>query len=245
MIYTPEVDTATIAELIAPLIDGEIDSSNFNEFFTGIILEILSISYLPVSGTITLNEASDDSISGEFSGMFLEWDWSFPPDYIFINDGNFTYTNPIPGLVEILIYYQQDWNLMSLPLPVESMPCSQIVEGTVYGFENGGYTNISQEQILFGSGYWKRFENAEECSFTGMEVNFNVINLSDGWNLIGGISSPLNVEDLLDPGQIIMPGTIFSFSETYTEADLIESGRGYWIKTSGNGVITLSTLNRN
>jgi hypothetical protein len=85
-----------------------------------------------------------------------------------------------------------------------------------------------------------RFENTEECLFTGFETNISVLNLSEGWNLIGSISSSISIENIIDPGQIIIPGTIFSFSDTYTEAATIEPGRGYWIKAFGDGVITVT-----
>ena len=58
--------------------------------------------------------------------------------------------------------------------------------------------------------------------------------------LISGISTPLNISDIQDPGGIIISGTIYGFtSDGYSNTENIEPGKGYWIKTNYSGSITL------
>ena len=92
MIYMTEVDTSSFLNLIGPILNGEVGTDNWSEYLTGVITQILGESYLPVSGSITISEISDDSFSGQFSGLMGELGW--PPQIIYINDGAFNYTNP-------------------------------------------------------------------------------------------------------------------------------------------------------
>jgi hypothetical protein len=62
----------------------------------------------------------------------------------------------------------------------------------------------------------------------------------EGWNLISGISTPVNVQNIIDPDAIIIPGTIYGFEDGYVEAESIQPGYGYWLRSSGEGEITIS-----
>jgi len=92
MIYMTEVDTAFLLGLIDPILNGEVDTENWSEYLTGVFTQVLGASYLPISGTITISEISEDSFMGEFSGLMGELGW--PPQIIYIDDGAFNYTNP-------------------------------------------------------------------------------------------------------------------------------------------------------
>ena len=59
-------------------------------------------------------------------------------------------------------------------------------------------------------------------------------------NLISGISTPLNISDIQDPGGIIIFGTIYGFtSGGYSNTENIEPGKGYWVRANNSGIITL------
>ena len=66
------------------------------------------------------------------------------------------------------------------------------------------------------------------------------ISLSEGWNLISGISQGIDVDDIDDPDNIVIPGTYYSFGETYTSASTLEPGKGYWVKANSVGIISLT-----
>ena len=42
----------------------------------------------------------------------------------------------------------------------------------------------------------------------------------------------------------MIPGTLFGFGESYEQADELEPGKAYWLRTTGAGEITLSLTNR-
>ena len=145
------------------------------------------------------------------------------------------------GQNNIEIVYQSDWNLVGLPLEVEDASYSilfpESIEGTLYSF-NGGYnTEIS---LTNGEGYWLRFNDAGSTTISGIPINELTISLKEGWNLISGISISLNISDIQDPDGIIIAGTIYGFSPGgYSNEEIIEPGKGYWLRANNSGNIIL------
>jgi hypothetical protein len=48
------------------------------------------------------------------------------------------------------------------------------------------------------------------------------------------------LSDVVDPGGIIIPGTLFGFDASYYATDSIKQGEGYWIRVSDSGQVFLS-----
>ena len=140
------------------------------------------------------------------------------------------------------INYYADWNLVGLPLNVDDATYTNLfpesIEGTLYSF-NGGY--IPEINLNYGEGYWLRFVEAGSTTITGISINEITISLSGGWNLISGISTPINISDVYDPDGIIIPGTVYGFTpDGYSNAEVIEPGKSYWIKAISGGTIIIS-----
>ena len=68
--------------------------------------------------------------------------------------------------------------------------------------------------------------------------------MQSDWNLISGLSTQIQLEDIIDPEGIIIPGTMFGFGESYEQTNIMEPGKAYWLRTTGAGEITLSSRNR-
>ena len=139
------------------------------------------------------------------------------------------------------IDYLSGWNLVGLSLDVEDSSFTilfpESIEGTLYSFD-GGY-NL-ETSLTQGEGYWLRFNNVGNTTISGTPINELSISLNEGWNLIAGISNPINISDLEDPDGIIVPGTIYGFTTGgYSSTDIIEPGEGYWIRANSLGIIIL------
>jgi hypothetical protein len=65
------------------------------------------------------------------------------------------------------------------------------------------------------------------------------LDLSSGWNFIGGPACNLSYSSIVDPGGIIIPGTLFGFNGAYFTADTLIRGKGYWIRANASGIITM------
>ena len=61
----------------------------------------------------------------------------------------------------------------------------------------------------------------------------------EGWNLISGNSYSVQVLNIVDSENLIIPDTIYGFSESYNQADVLNPGHGYWLKSSGDGIIII------
>jgi hypothetical protein len=96
--------------------------------------------------------------------------------------------------------------------------------------------------MSIGSGYWLRFNEAESCTFSGVLINETTITLNVGWNLISGISTPIDISGIQDPDGIIISGTVYEFaSGGYSNAEILEPGTGYWVRINNPGNIILTS----
>ena len=197
-------------------------------------LTFLHLEYNQLSGEIP-SEIGDltnlvwlNFIHNQLSGQIpssicnLDMNWSNPDNFnIYYNQ----LCPPYPSCVEdyvgeqdttncgqgnVTVDYQSGWNLIGLPLDVEDASYSilfpESIEGTLYSF-NGGY-NLATS-LIQGEGYWLRFANDGNTTITGNIINELTISLSEGWNLITGLSTSFNISDIQDPDGIIIAGTVY------------------------------------
>jgi len=85
-----------------------------------------------------------------------------------------------------------------------------------------------------------RFNEAGSTTISGIPINELTISLNEGWNLISGISTPLDITAIQDQDGIIIFGTVYGFtSDGYSNAENIEPGKGYWVRANNSGSIFL------
>ena len=146
-----------------------------------------------------------------------------------------------PPVDNVEFMVNSGWNMVGLPLNVENSNYENLflnsVTNTLFSF-NGQY--IQEENLVPGIGYWIRITDEGNVSISGQAINELSISLMEGWNLIAGISTPVNVQNIIDPDGLIIPGTVYGFEDGYTEAENLDPGYGYWLRSSGEGEITLS-----
>jgi len=139
------------------------------------------------------------------------------------------------------MYVLKEWNMIGLPLTVEDNHYKTLfpnaMDNTLYNFD-GAYQLDST--LDAGVGYWLRFPDADTVTIEGTEISSVILDLMEGWNMISGPSCnvPLNTVD--DPGGIIMENTLYEFTGSYELSDTISQGKGYWLRASQAGQITLS-----
>jgi hypothetical protein len=134
----------------------------------------------------------------------------------------------------------EGWNTLSLPLDVQDNHYKTLfpnaIDGTLFGY-NGSY--YSSDSIEVKKGYWLRFDNSGFVEIEGTEISQMDLDLNSGWNFIGGPACNIAYNSIGDPGGIIIPGTLFGFNGSYSNADTLLRGKGYWIRTNASGIITL------
>ena len=146
-----------------------------------------------------------------------------------------------PDLVTIQIEYNEGWNLMGLPAYLDDAEYGSMfpdaITGTLFSFDSG-YT--SESELIPGMGYWLRFSTNGSVIVTGVPIYDITLLLNEGWNIITGISAVTDVNDIQDPGGIIVSGTLYDFDYGYGQVEELVPGHGYWIRTSGAGEIMIN-----
>ena len=177
-----------------------------------------------------------------FTSTGQDWDGSYGPYPMYpIHQAGITEITLDPD-VELTLIHQEDWNMVGLPLGVEDSYYLALfpdaVNNTLFSFGEG-YS--LETNLVEGTGYWLRFDGYGSNSIIGDDFEEITVTLSEDWNMISGVSEPANVNSISDPYGLIIPNTIYSFGEGYELADVIEPGLGYWIRSYGEGNITISS----
>ena len=151
---------------------------------------------------------------------------------------------PDPSM-ELSLAHQDDWNMVGLPLGMEDTYYLSLfpdaVNNTLFSFGEG----YSLETTLVeATGYWLRFDGYGYNTMIGNGFEEITISLEEDWNMISGVSEAADVYAISDPYGLIVPNTIYSFGEGYELADVIEPGLGYWMRSYGEGNITISSSAR-
>ena len=139
------------------------------------------------------------------------------------------------------IPYAAGWNLTGLPIEVDDPHYKSIypgsIDGTLYAFDGSYQTKTEMEK---GVGYWLRFSSAGTTEIIGVPIDELEIELFGGWNIISGPSGTVATGSVTDPGGILIPGTLYEFDGSYQSSDVLEQGKGYWIRASTSGQIVMS-----
>jgi hypothetical protein len=134
---------------------------------------------------------------------------------------------PAPSSNTITVNYNEDWNLVGLPVEVENSDYTllfpEAISGTLYSF-GGGY--ISQNELVEGIGYWLRFPESVTLQITGFPITEVSITLIEDWNLITGISTVTGAGYIHDPDGIIISGTFYKYEIGYEQVNELIPGFG-------------------
>ncbi|SVD56812.1 uncharacterized protein METZ01_LOCUS409666, partial [marine metagenome] len=143
----------------------------------------------------------------------------------------------------ITVSYNSGWNLVGVSMNVNSSLYSDVfpdaVPGTLYGFDG---TYFQENEMIPGEGYWLFFDESGSQTISGESVDSLTLSLVSGWNLISGISFIVNINNAVDPENIIIPGTLYGFVDTYVQTSELEPGKGYWLNANNSGEIMLSAF---
>ena len=143
---------------------------------------------------------------------------------------------------EVTVSHIADWNLVGLPMEVTSSFYLDVypdaIEGTLFSFDDN--YNL-EENFILGEGYWLRFLDAGSTTISGVAVTTLTVPLAENWNLISGITTAVNVTDIDDPDNLIIPGTFFAFTGSYELTETLDPGFGYWVRSSGDGEVTITS----
>ena len=191
------------------------------------------------------------SVHGEIDDLFPDLNYSIQDTIIWIDVPNlglqFIHVEIYFGnTTSVEVEHNEGWNLVGLPYYVGDESATTLfpesIDGTLFSFD-GAY--VLSDTLKPGKGYWLRFESEGTTVLNGIPILWLALDLDEGWNLITGISNPIDVVSILDFNEIIIPGTMYGYDESYIQAEVLEPGKGYWLRTTAAGSILISnSLNR-
>ena len=208
--------------------------TNFKLTTEGEFIALTAEDGVTITDSITFGQQSADVSFGRMPDGSDQW--------MFLDEPSPGVANSTGDLITIQVENISDWNLIGLPLEIENASYSNLfpesIEGTLYSFDN---TYIPDSILILGYGYWLKFNNVGSTVLTGIPINELTISLSEGWNLISGISISVDINTIIDVNDLIVFGTIYGFNGTYVSAEMIDPGVGYWLRSYEDGEITISS----
>lgn len=130
------------------------------------------------------------------------------------------------------------WSLISVPLIVGDRRKASIFPyslSVAYSYANN---YIEEDTLEYGMGYWLKLPST---SVTGCRRMLDTIEVRQGWNIVGSLSSAVAVSALQPIPDSIIASNFFGYTTGYAIADSLLPGRGYWVKSSAPGKIVLSS----
>ena len=130
------------------------------------------------------------------------------------------------------------WAMISLPLQVGDHRKSRLFPYTLsnaFAYQ-GGYVRV--DTLKNGTGYWLKLNQA---TVLGCPSVLDTIAVVPGWNMIGSISEPIAVGEVIADPPGLIGSAYFGYDNGYVVADSIAPGQGYWLKARVAGNIILSS----
>ncbi len=134
------------------------------------------------------------------------------------------------------------WNLVSVSKNVSDYAASSLFpapSSQAFAFD-GGYQ--ARDTLENGVGYWLKFSSEQSFSISGFPRAVDSLDVVEGWNLIGSISSPLAVELIGSIPSGIITSEFFGYQHGYSTSSTIVPGKGYWVKVNQTGTLILSSM---
>lgn len=132
------------------------------------------------------------------------------------------------------------WNMISMPLSDSNNAKASIFPTAIssaFAYQEG---YVTEDSLMPGKGYWLKFDSAEGVNISGVLIAAETVAVSQHWNMIGSISSPVAVSNITSSPGGIVTSPFFGFAGSYSVAHSIRPGKAYWVKANQAGKLILS-----
>jgi hypothetical protein len=133
----------------------------------------------------------------------------------------------------------EGWNMTSVPVVAANMTGSVLFSGAnsqIFGYNNG---YVTQTTLSNGVGYWVRYPAAANFTINGTAVAATTVPLVNGWNMVGVFHNNVPTANITTTPAGIINSFFFGFNNGYVQATTLESGKGYWVRTTQSGVMNV------
>lgn len=134
------------------------------------------------------------------------------------------------------------WNMTGIPLEAYDFAKAAVyptATSNAFAYIPGqGY--VITDPLSTDRGWFIKFGSAQSITYEGDWISFKRMVVGNGWNIIGSISTPIQVANVYsEPPNIV--ASVFSGYDggRYIPTDILQPGGGYWVKTNAAGYIVL------
>ncbi|MBI2417027.1 MAG: exo-alpha-sialidase [Ignavibacteriales bacterium] len=134
----------------------------------------------------------------------------------------------------------EGWNMVSIPRLTTNMSVNAIFPArtsAAYSFANG---YVVADTLVQTKGYWVRFAASSAVTIEGPVSTVRTIAVNEGWNMIGGYERSASVAGITSVPTGIINSVYYGYNNGYTVADSLRAGKGYWVRATQNGTLTLN-----
>lgn len=138
------------------------------------------------------------------------------------------------------IVIKSGWNIIALPIQALDMTKATLfpeASSPAWKYSNG----YQQEtNLIVGKGYWVRYPNDKTISICGSNPSTITIPVLKGWNLVGVYDFNVLVSSIATEPANITNTSFYGYDNGYKVPTTLETGKGYWIRVTEDGVLKLS-----
>ncbi len=133
------------------------------------------------------------------------------------------------------------WNLLSLPQQLENHDIATIYPDALSKAFTFQSTYTSLDTIPAGLGFWLKFPDASNIFITGDLKTSDTVTVQKGWNIIGTLSSPVAITDVVTQPDSLINSQFFYYDGSYSLSDSLFPHFGYWVKMKNAGQMILQS----
>jgi hypothetical protein len=137
----------------------------------------------------------------------------------------------------------EGWNLISLPVIAPDLRYGVLFPNAAsapyYFLPQSGYA--SSDSMYPGQGYWLKFPSVDSVVVDGSLFLADTINVTAGWTMIGSLSYPVPISNIVTIPEGIIVNDIYGYNDGYFTTAILQPFRGYWFKFSRDGQVILKT----
>jgi uncharacterized delta-60 repeat protein len=150
------------------------------------------------------------------------------------------YTTIKYGQIEGGYPYSAGWNMISLSKRVPDPGKTALFPTASSALFQFTIAYQLCDSLKNGRGYWLKFPSGQCIPVTGDSVLSDTTDVLKGWNMIGAISVPVAASSVMSDPPGLITSQFFGYGISYSIANAIMPGYGYWVKVTEAGRLILS-----
>ncbi|MFI5252313.1 MAG: T9SS type A sorting domain-containing protein [Bacteroidota bacterium] len=165
----------------------------------------------------------------------------FDTKAVVFNTEGATVTAVYKSITSVPTTVSNRWNMLSVPVKEVNFSRNAVFANALPGDANlvtwSGQIYVSPQTLDNRVGYWVNYPStpsSQNVTYSGIAQDSFHIAVKTGWNMIGSLYQDINRSKISASGTAFS-SNFFGFNAGYVMTDVIQAGKGYWIKVNQDG----------